>query len=148
MNLPNVSRLILIDSLDSLNSSSLSLNIRFIQIVLNYECLHFASGDWTALRALSTLPLLNSLRVILYGMHIPPDDTNCQIIAETVPMLSDFSFCFRRIYHQNPPYDYASAYKKHSLFIEQLRNRILILSLNEQPYVFVEEDGCGLIIWF
>jgi hypothetical protein len=62
-------------------------------------------------------------------------------------MLSDFSFCFRRIYRQDP-YDYDSAYKKHWLFIKQLRKRILSLSLNEQPYVFVEKYGCGLIIWF
>ncbi|CAF4110932.1 unnamed protein product, partial [Rotaria sordida] len=147
MNLPNVSHLILIDSLDSLNSSSLSLNIRSIQIILHYQCLSFAGGDWTALHSLSTLPLLNSLRIILYGMHIPPDDTNCQIIAKITPKLLDFSFCFRRIYCQDS-YDIGAAYKKHCLFIKQLRNCILNLSLNKQAYVFVEKDGCGLIIWF
>ncbi|CAF4861796.1 unnamed protein product, partial [Rotaria sp. Silwood1] len=145
MNLPNVSHLILIDSLDSLNSTSLSLNIRSIQIILHYECLSFAAGDWTALHSLSTLPLLNSLRIILYSMRIPPDDTNCQIIAKITPKLLDFSFCFRRIYCQNS-YDIDAAYKKHCLFIKQLRNCILNLSLNKQAYVFVEKDGCGLVI--
>ncbi|CAF2725237.1 unnamed protein product [Rotaria sp. Silwood2] len=147
MNLPNLNHLSLIDSIDSLNSCSLSTNIRSIQIVLHYECLRFASGDWTDLRRLSILPLLKSLRILLYGMHIPPDSTDCKIIAETAPLLSDFSFCFRRIYGQNS-YDIDLAYTKHCLFIEQLRNNILSLPLNEEPYAVVEEDGCGLIVWF
>jgi hypothetical protein len=147
IDLPNVSHLNLVDSLDSLNSSSLSLNIRSIQIILHHESLPFATGDWTALHTLSTLPLLKSLRIVLYGMHTPPDNTSCQIIAMIAPMLTDFSFCFRRIYLQNP-YNIRLAYKKHCSFIKQLRNRILNLSLNERPYVFFEEDSSGLIIWF
>jgi hypothetical protein len=59
-------------------------------------------AHWTALRTLSNLSLMNSLRILLYGMHNPPDDTNCRIIAELAPTVSDFSFCFRRLYHQNP----------------------------------------------
>ncbi|CAF1400667.1 unnamed protein product [Adineta steineri] len=147
MNLSNVSHLILIDGLDSLNSSLLSLNIRSIQIILHHECLRFAADDWTALHTLSTLPLLNSLRIILYGMHSPPDGTNCQIIAETTPNLLDFSFCFRRINCEDR-YDIKSAFKKHCLFIKQLRNSILNLSLNKKAYDYVEKDGCGLIMWF
>jgi hypothetical protein len=148
VNLPtHVSRLILTDSLDSLNSCSRLTNIQSIQITLNRECLHFVSGDWTAFRILSTLPLLISLRVLLYDMDVPPDDTSCQIIAETAVLVLDFCFCFRypglaRNYHID------GIYTKHSLFIEQLRNRILALSLNEQPYIVVEKDGYGLIIWF
>jgi hypothetical protein len=129
-----------------LNSKSLPLNIRSIQIVVHHECLHFATADWTALRKLSSLPLLKSLRILLYGMHNPPDDTSCQIIAEIAPVLSDFSICFRRVYHQEA-YDIDLASKKHCLFIEQLRKHIL-LSLTSQPYVFVEKDASGLIICF
>ena len=65
VNLPNVSHLILIDSLDSLNCYSLSLNIRSIQIILYYQSLPCTTMDWTALRAL------------LYNMRIPPNDTSC-----------------------------------------------------------------------
>ncbi|CAF3874909.1 unnamed protein product, partial [Rotaria sp. Silwood1] len=43
-----------------------------IQIILHYEYLRFATADWTALHSLSILPLLKSLRILLYGMHIPP----------------------------------------------------------------------------
>ena len=146
MDLPNVSHLILIDSLYSLNCYSLSLNIRSIQIILHYQCLASTTVDWTILCALSTLPLLKSLRILLYNMRIPPDDTSCQIIAETAPLLSDFSFCFR--YDCEDSYDVVSSHKKHWLFIKQLRKRILILSLNEEPYVCIENDGCGIIVWF
>ncbi|CAF1271985.1 unnamed protein product [Adineta ricciae] len=147
MNLPNVSHLNLIDSLDSLRSNSLPFNVRTIQIVLHHECLHFATDDWTILRALSTLPLLKSLRILLYDMRIPPDHTSSQIIAERALLLSDFSFCFRRDKYPDP-YDKISAYKRHWLFIKQLRKRILLASLEREPYISVEKDGCGLVAWF
>jgi hypothetical protein len=148
VNLPtHVSRITLTDSPDSLNSCSRLTNIRSIQITLHYQSLRFATNDWTVLRTLSTLPLLISLRVLLYDMRIPPDDISCQIIAETASMISDFCFCFRRLAFEIN-YDIDAVYTKYSLFIEQLRNRILALPLNEQPYVVVEEDGHGLIIWF
>jgi hypothetical protein len=103
-----------------LNSSFLSKNIRSIQITLHHQCLRFATGDWTALSKLSSLPLLNSIRVLLYGMHIPPNDTSCQIIAEAASTVSDFSLCFRHGYYQDF-YDVDLAYTKHALFIEQLQ---------------------------
>ena len=146
IDLPNVSHLLLIDSLDSLNCNSLSLNIRSIHIILHYQSLPFTTVDWTALRALSTLPLLKSLRVLLYDMRIPPDDTSCQIIAETASMVSDFCFCFRIEYCHD--YDMWTACIKQWSFIKQLQKHILYLSSNVEPYTFTENDGCGLIIWF
>ena len=80
-------------------------------------------------------------------MHVPPNDESCQIIVEAASMISHFSLCFRRRYYQGG-YDINLAYTKHSLFIGQLRNRILDLSSNEKPYVVVEKDGCGIIVWF
>ena len=146
MDLPNVSHLILIDSLDSLNCYSLSSNIRSIQIILHYQSLLFTTVDWTTLCALSTLPLLKSLRILLYDMRIPPDDASCQIIAETAPILTVLCFCFRIEYCHG--YDMWTACIKQWSFIKQLQKRILDLSLNQEPYVFNENDGCGLIIWF
>ncbi len=130
-----------------MNSSSLSRNIRSIQITLHHQSLQFVSGDWTVLTKLSSLPFLNSLRILLYDMHIPPNDEHCQIIAKAASIVCNFSLCFRRHYYQGV-YDIDLAYTKHSLFIEQLRKRILALSLNEKSYVVVEEDGCGIIVWF
>lgn len=147
LNFASLSRLILTDSLDSLVSCTHLINIQSIQIILHYECLRFGNDNWTVLCTLSTLPRLISLRVLLYEMRVPPDDASCQIIAETVPIVSDFSFCFRRLNGQID-YDIDVAYTKHSLFIQQLKNRILQLPLNEQTYINVEEDGCGIIIWF
>lgn len=148
VNLPTyVSHLTLTDSLDSLNSCSRLINIRSIQITLNHEYSRFTSDDWTSFHILSTLPLLKSLRVLLYDMHVPPDDIRCQIIAETASMVSDFCFCFR-YRHVARDYYIDGIYTKHSLFIEKLRNRILALSLNQQPKILVEKDGYGLIVWF
>ncbi|CAF2487096.1 unnamed protein product [Rotaria sp. Silwood2] len=146
-NLPNLTNLILTDSLDSLNTCLFSRNIRSIQITLHHQSFRYTPVDWIALSTLSNLPLLSSLRILLYAMYISPDDTSCEHIAKTAIMVSDFSFCFRRRYYQGA-YDINLVYTKHSLFIEQLRNRIVALSLNKEPYVVVDEDGCGLVIWF
>jgi hypothetical protein len=83
----------------------------------------------------------------LYDTLIPSDETSYQIIAETVPVISDSSFYSLRDYYYGD-YDIDSTYTKYSLFIKQLRNCLVALPLNEEPYVLVEEDGCGLIIWF
>ncbi|CAF3185931.1 unnamed protein product [Rotaria sp. Silwood2] len=82
--------------------------------------------------------MLKSLRVLLRGMRIPPDDKSCQIIAETASMVSDICFCFRRRGDRNE-YNIDIAYTKHSLFIKQLRNRILALPVNEKSYIVVEK---------
>ena len=61
----------------------------------------FANIDWTVLTKLSGLPLLNSLRILLYNMHIVPNDQSFCVIAEIASKVSDFSFCFRRRYYPN-----------------------------------------------
>ncbi|CAF4017623.1 unnamed protein product [Rotaria sp. Silwood2] len=135
------------DSLDSLNSGSFSSNIRFVQITLLYDCLPFAKGDWTALHCLSILLQLHSLHVLLYDMRIPPDDTSLQIITDITPMIFNFAFCFRRRYNHNG-FGVDLIYAEHSLFIEKLRQRILAFEQRKEAYVIVDEDGCGLIMWF
>ncbi|CAF1006048.1 unnamed protein product [Rotaria sordida] len=146
-NLTIFDHLILTDSFDSLNNWSYSRYIRSIQITLNYEHLHLARNDWADLRTLSTIPFLNSLRILLYGMVIPPDDISCQILAETASMVSDFCFSFRRKYYQNI-YNFDVTHPQQYLFIKQLRNNILALPLNKKPRIVVEKDGYGLIVWF
>ncbi|CAF1063810.1 unnamed protein product [Rotaria sordida] len=145
--LPTFDYLIITDSLDSLNSNFFSRNIRSIEITLNHEHLHLARNDWNDLPTLSTLPFLKSLRILLYGMNIPPNDTSCQIIAETASKISDFCFCFRRKDYQNRR-NFDAAHIQQSLFIKQLQNNILALPLNEKPQIVVEKDGYGLIAWF
>lgn len=147
LNLPFVSRLILTDSLDFLNNCTDLTRIESIQIILDYRCLHFGNDDWTTLRILSTLPRLKSLRILLHDMRNTPDDTSCQIIAETATIVTDFAFRFERSGFCID-YNFTAAYIKQSLFIEQLQNRILVLSLNNQPYIIRDENGRGIIIWF
>ncbi|CAF1222618.1 unnamed protein product [Rotaria sordida] len=149
-NLPMVSHLTLIDSLDALNTHSLLTNVRSIQIVFHHECLNFAIGDWTSLRILADLPLLNSLRVVLYNMLSPPNNSSCIIIAETALKITDFGFCFRhcRYHYVKHDYDINLIFMKHCLFIERLRNLIVIMSVNKQRYIVVDEDGSGIFVWF
>ncbi|CAF3933362.1 unnamed protein product [Rotaria sp. Silwood1] len=102
VNLPNLTNLILTDSLDSLNSYSFS-NFRFTTV------------DWIALSTLSHLPL-SSLPILLYVMYISPDDTSCQNIAKAAIIFSDFSFCFRLCYYEGAD-DIDLVYTNHFLFI-------------------------------
>ncbi len=150
LNLPMVTHLTLVDSLNSLNRCSLSTNIRSIHITLHHECLAFTNGDWTALRTLSTLSLLNSLCLLLYNMLNPPGNKSCEVIAETALTVADFGFCFRCHHYRyvEVNYDIDLVYTKHSLFIERLRNCIVGLSLNEDLCIVIDEDGCGIVIWF
>ena len=147
VNLPNLRHLVLTDSLDWLNTPFLSTNIRSIQITLYHQCLRFTNIDWTVLTKLSGLPLLNSLRILLYDMRISPDDESRRVIAETASMVSAFSFCFRRCYYPGV-YDVQLVYAKHALFIRQLRTNIFALLRSGKAYAFLEEDGCGMTIWF
>ncbi|CAM4978380.1 unnamed protein product [Rotaria socialis] len=121
INLSNVTHLILTDSLDSLNSCSLSTSIRSIQITLHHKWLNLGNDDWNAFRKLSTLPMLKSLRVLLRNMHTPPDDASCQIIAETALMVSDFCFCFRRHGDRNE-YDIAHVFHYDETVAQLRRN--------------------------
>ncbi len=78
-------------------------------------------------------------------MCIPSDDTTWQIIRETAPIVSDFSFCFRRL-NDKIDYNIDVVYMtKHSFFVQQLKNPILDWSLNEDAYIIVEEDDCQII---
>jgi hypothetical protein len=147
VNLPTVSRLTLINSLDSLNSCTHLTNTQSIQIILDHQYFYLGNDDWTVLRTLSTLPRLISLRIVLYDMRDSPNDTSCQIIAETAPIVSDFGFCFRR-FSGGMGYDMDAVRMKQPLFIEQLKNRILALPSNRQPYIVSDQDGYGIIIWF
>ena len=131
VNLPNLRHLILTNSLDALNSSSLSTNIRSIQITVYHQCLRFANTEWTVLTKLSSLPMLNSLRISV-------DDQSRRVIAETASMVSDFSFCFRRDYCPNV-YAIDSLFSKHALFIDQLRKDIFAVRRSEKAYMFLSK---------
>ena len=144
---PSLGHLTVISSLDTLHRcSSISMNIQSIIIVLDQWYVPYATGGWTALRSLRSLPHLRSLRVLLYDLHMSADDPSCAIIAATAVRFVDFAFSFRRCgdFHD---LDDESAFKRCCSFIEELRRRILALSSGQTPQCSVEKDGCGLIVW-
>jgi hypothetical protein len=74
------------------------------------------------------------------------DDTTCQLLADPATTLADFGFCFRkRFIGHVVDLDLPD---ERLIFIEELRRRILLLSVDRQPLSAVESDGCGLTVWF
>ena len=147
LKLPSLHHLTVVNSLDALQRcASISMNIQSITLVLDKECIRFATGDWRALRFLRALPHLRSLRVVLYDLYMFADDLSCQIIAETTLWLVDFAFSFRcRDFFYG--LDDESAFKRCCSFIQQLQQTIFSLSTDEKLECCVEKDGCGLMIW-
>ena len=146
--LPSLRHLILTNSLDVLHGcSSISTNIHSVTIALHLDDRILANENWGVLRALSSLPLLSSLRVILYDTPQPPDDWTGRILAETAVSLTDFSFCFRQL-SGVISHDLPATFNTYRTFIEKLRRTIDILSLHGQRHEVVEKDGFGLMTWF
>ena len=147
LKLPSLRHLNVISSLDALHRcSSISMNIQSIIIVMDQEHGPYATGNWTVLRSLRSLPRLRSWRVLLYGMHMSADDPSCQIIAETAVSFTDFAFSLRRHASSNA-LDDESTFRRCYSVIDQLRQKIFALSGDEKPVCSVEKDGCGLIVW-
>ena len=106
LNLPSLRHLTLTNNLILLKSfSSFPPSIRSIQILLRPHMPNFISNNWSVLRSLSALPMLNSLQIVLNDMEMGLDEHSCQIIAETVPMLVHFGICFRNQRGRPKPYD-------------------------------------------
>ena len=159
------------------NFSSFPTSIHSIQIILNANIPNFVSSDWSTLRSLSALPMLTSLHIILDDINTGIDDINCQIIAETVPMLVHFGIYFRRSSEKSKrnSLDYcvqfipvlfdptipvieedeedeaevslASRFDVYQTSIKELHRRILRLSFHMKPLIVVEKERCGLTVW-
>ncbi|CAF1255368.1 unnamed protein product [Rotaria sp. Silwood1] len=99
------------------------------------------------LHFLSTLPELSSLRVSIFDLPKTIDDEDCQIIAKATSLLRGFGFYFRRKFSSLDD-DIKTTFEDHTKFIKQLCDQILQLCLNKQLYFSIEDDGCGLTIWF
>jgi hypothetical protein len=88
-------RIIITDCLDRLSDYLYTTNLRSIHILF-YFSQTLATINWNSLRTFSVLPLLKSFRTTMYNFETILEDEHCQVIAERVPMLTDFVFCFRR----------------------------------------------------
>ena len=101
------------------------------------------------LDSLSTLPWLSSLRIFLYDLPKTIEDENRPVIAKVASLVSDFGLCFRRKF-STPDDDklIGPIFEDNKKFIDQLFRDILLSSANKQPYGSLEDDGCGLTMWF
>jgi hypothetical protein len=151
MNLPALRNITLVNSINCLNySSSFPTTICSMRILLLHSFPNYMLPNWPViLHILSTLPQLSSLRVSMYDLPKTIDDKSCQLIANATSLLKDFGFYFRRRFHLSDDDDIETIFKDHTKFIKQLCHRILLLCLNKQPYYYsIEDDGCGLTMWF
>ncbi len=137
-------RIIVIDCLDRLTDFIYTGNLRSIHILLEFSET-FTTINWKLLRTFSFLPLLKSLRITMHNFETILEDEHCQLIAERVPILTDFVFCFRR--NRRPVYDDNDQFNIHQKSILNLYHRISILVLDQQLKIVIEKDGCGLIMW-
>jgi hypothetical protein len=107
--------------------------------------------NWpVVLQSLSKLRQLSSLGVFMYDLAKTVDDYSCQLIAKIAPSFSDFVFCFRYKYGwpDDDDADIDAIFEDHRKFIKQLCHHILRLSVIKRPYYSIEDDGCGLTMWF
>lgn len=97
LHLPSLRHVTLTNNLITLKDFSLfPKSIRSIQIIFRPFLPNYVAVNWSVLHSLNTLPLLTSLHIVLHDMSTALDSTACQIIAETVPMLTHCGISFRQ----------------------------------------------------
>ncbi|CAF1004755.1 unnamed protein product [Rotaria magnacalcarata] len=139
----------LVNSINCLNnSSSFPPTIRSIRIILFYAYPNYMVPNWPViLHSLKKLCQLSSLRVFMYDLPKPADDESCEIIAKGTSLFRDFGFYFRRKFDSSDD-KIETTFEDHTKFIRQLCHRILQLSFDKPPYYSIEDDNCGLTMWF
>ncbi|CAF3600993.1 unnamed protein product [Rotaria socialis] len=137
--------IILINNICCLNNCLFTLNIRSIHISL-YSSSNIVDINWNSLHVLPLLPLLKSLRIVVYNEKKILDSKDCQIIVEILSMLNNFAFCFRtnNDYCRDTAIDIYDVYGKS---IVNLRHHIFTYLLDQQFDIIIESDGCGLAVW-
>jgi hypothetical protein len=81
----------------------------------------------------------------MHNLETILEDEHCQSIAERVPKLIDFVFCFRR--DSGPIDDDNDQFNIHQKSIFNLYHHISILIFDQQHKIVIEADGCGLMMW-
>ncbi|CAF4156004.1 unnamed protein product [Adineta steineri] len=137
-------RIIVIDCLERITNFIYTSDLRSIHIILNFSQT-FTTINWKLLRVFSFLPLLKSFRITICNFESILEDEHCQLIAERVPKLTDFVFCFRR--DSGPIDDHNDQFNIHQKSILNLYHHISILIRDQQHKILIETDGCGLMIW-
>jgi hypothetical protein len=140
----------LANSINCLNDCSLlPITIRSIRILLFYTHPNYMLPNWPVVfDSLSKLSELTSLRIFMYDLPKTIDDRNCQTIAKTATLFSDFGFYFRYKFDMSDGSEFETIFNDHAKFITQLCHCILSLCLDKQPYYSVDNEHCGLTMWF
>ncbi|CAF3307550.1 unnamed protein product [Rotaria sp. Silwood2] len=147
--LPNLHQVTFLNSQNCLNHESLlPTTIRSIRLLIFYFHPNYQKTYWpNVLYSLSTLPNLHSLRIIMY--HVPTTilDESCPLIEKIALRVTDFGFYFRAKFGLSGDVD-PPIFEVYAKFIKHLCHRIFLLSSNKQPRYSIEDDRCGLTIWF
>ncbi|CAF1305645.1 unnamed protein product [Rotaria sordida] len=140
----------LANSINCLNDCSLlPITIRSIRILLFYTHPNYMLPNWPVMfDSLSKLSELTSLRIFMYDLPKTIDDRNCQTIAKAATLFSDFGFYFRYKFDISDGSEFETIFNDHAKFITQLCHCILSLCLDKQPYYSVDNEHCGLTMWF
>jgi hypothetical protein len=121
-----------------------TLNLSYYNTHTNYML-----PNWPVVfDSLSKLSELTSLRIFMYDLPKTIDDRNCQTIAKVARLFSDFGFYFRYKFDVSDGSEFETIFNDHAKFMTQLCHCILSLCLDKQPYYSVDNENCGLTMWF
>ena len=150
MEFSNLRDLILMNSINYLKfCSSFPRTLRSIRILFFGSYPNCILPNWSiAFASLSTLTQLNSLRIFIYDISIIVDDESCQMMAKLAHLFNNFNFCYRGKCCSILDDDREKAFEDYIRFIKQLCHYILLFSTNQQVSYSIEDDGCGLLVWF
>ncbi|CAF2944820.1 unnamed protein product [Rotaria sp. Silwood2] len=148
IDLSNLRNITLVNSINCLNGLLFSGTIHSIRILQFLTYPNYKSLNWpTIYHSLSTLRQLSSLRIFMYDLLTDIDDKNCEIIAKMASLVIDFGFCFRYKFSSTDADVLTPTFKIQAKSIKQICHYML-LSVDNHPYYSVEDDGCGIFIWF
>ncbi|CAF2985034.1 unnamed protein product [Rotaria sp. Silwood2] len=147
--LPNPHQITFLNSQKCLNhASSLSTSVCSIRLLpLNHHNNNQYTRWFEILHSLSTLPNLHSLRITMYRRPAIVYDNCCPLIEKITLQVTDFGFYFREKYNTLRSGD-LPIFQQYAQFIKHLCHRILLLSSDKQSCYSIEDDHCGLTIWF
>ena len=154
-NLPALRHVTLINNLAAALkafSTSFPSLIRSIQIILHPHMPNFLFNNCSVLSSISPLPMVVSLDIVIHDSDTGLDQSNCQIIAQTGPMLVHFSIRFPK--STEVPYNdvddrvtiLEKVFHHYQASIKELYRRILSATSHLTSFIALEEEFCGLTL--
>ncbi|CAF1075860.1 unnamed protein product [Rotaria sordida] len=91
--------------------------------------------------------LSNYIETLHLSYYNRPINIHLSALRHATSSLRDFGFYFRRKFSSLDD-DMKTTFEDHTKFIKQLCDQILLLCLDKQLHYSIEDDGCGLTMWF